>query len=125
MREPRYLLSFGGAEPREVTKAEWVAAERAAGFINTMGRPDEPGTGGFGNGLIRGTIEYPEAVPTPVPCPEGFHWIGQSFAHCDLCDLPAWEHAGHAEPVKGGFRLALRPWEPGEADDIKAKWGPR
>jgi hypothetical protein len=60
--EPRYLLSLGGADPREVTKAEWVAAERAAGFINTMGRPDEPGTGGFGNGYIRGTIEYPRPV---------------------------------------------------------------
>ena len=54
----RYFLSFGDGPRHEVTKREWVAAERSAGFINTMGRPDEPGTGGFSNGHIRGSLEY-------------------------------------------------------------------
>jgi len=31
----------------EVTKAQYVAAERAAGFFNTMGQPDEPATSAF------------------------------------------------------------------------------
>ena len=45
----RYYLT----ETREVTKEEFVAAERKAGFINTMNQPDEPATGGFsaGSGL--------------------------------------------------------------------------
>ncbi len=51
----RYFLERTVKE--EVTKKEWVRAERAAGFHNTMGKPDEPGTGGFSNGNIRGIIE--------------------------------------------------------------------
>ena len=31
----------------EVTKAQYVAAERAAGFFNTMGEPGEPATSAF------------------------------------------------------------------------------
>lgn len=50
------LYTYLGGErvDRQVTKAEWVAAERAAGF--TGGRPGEPSTGGWGNGTIGGTI---------------------------------------------------------------------
>ena len=63
-------------------------------------------------------------------CAEGFHWIGQSFASCENCGKPAWEHAGmHAlgDPAanpfaEGGWRL--EPWQPGEAERIKAKWDP-
>lgn len=36
----------------EVTKAEYVAAERKAGFYNTLGEP-----AGFGNGVLSGRIE--------------------------------------------------------------------
>lgn len=50
----RFFLSFGGGAKRQVTKAEWVAAERGAGF--TGGRPGEPSTGGFGNGYVSGSI---------------------------------------------------------------------
>jgi hypothetical protein len=39
----RYYLT----EEREVTKAEFVSAERRAGFVNTMNQPAEPATGGF------------------------------------------------------------------------------
>ncbi len=31
----------------QVTKQEYVRVERAAGFNNTMGQPDEPATSGF------------------------------------------------------------------------------
>jgi hypothetical protein len=31
----------------KVTKATYVAAERAAGFYNTLGQPDEPATAAF------------------------------------------------------------------------------
>ena len=63
---------------------------------------------------------------TPVVC-EGFQWIGQSFATCDRCGQPAWNHTGQDVPVKGAglfdHRRTVRPWEPGEADAIRAKWG--
>lgn len=66
---------------------------------------------------------------TPVPCPEGFHWIGQTFAACDRCSLPAWDHAGVAELTAPVFSTEpayrLRPWNPGEADRIRETWAPR
>lgn len=52
-REVRYFLT----EEREVTKEEFVAAERKAGFHNTMGQPLEPATASFSNGKISGRTE--------------------------------------------------------------------
>jgi hypothetical protein len=63
---------------------------------------------------------------TPVVC-EGFQWIGQSFATCDRCGQPAWDHAGEDVAAEGAgpfdYRRTVRLWEPGEADAIRAKWG--
>ena len=42
----------------EVTKQEFVEAERAAGFWNRMGQPNEPATGGFSGGYIRGRVRF-------------------------------------------------------------------
>jgi len=68
--------------------------------------------------------------PGPTPCPEGFHWIGQPATSCDECGLPAWEHEGMATSnrLESPFHnslLVLRPWNPGEREEIKAKWGPK
>ena len=61
MTEPRFWLGWRG-EWREVTKAEYVAAERHAGFHNTTGRPDEPATAAWGgNSGISGTTFDPHA----------------------------------------------------------------
>ena len=68
----RYFLRYprpGDETPpwTEVTKEEFVAAERAAGFHNTMGQPDEPGTGGFGSSSdntgrrVQGRMEYEQS----------------------------------------------------------------
>jgi hypothetical protein len=76
-----------------------------------------------------------EADPVPEvasDCP-GFKWIGQSFATCDGCGKPAWEHEGEMRLRKGAKLVSagsegdweLRPWKPGEAEAIKRKWGPR
>ncbi len=46
----RYYLQADGYPEREVMKAEFVARERACGFHNTLGEPDEPATGGFSAG---------------------------------------------------------------------------
>lgn len=59
--EYRYFLraGYGTDEPwEEVTKAEFVAGERAAGFHNTMGQPDEPATAGFGGHGVSGRVQY-------------------------------------------------------------------
>jgi hypothetical protein len=59
---------------------------------------------------------------------EGFQWIGQPFTTCDRCARPAWEHVGEDVPVEGAGpfdnRRTVRPWGPGEADRIRAKWAP-
>ena len=72
--------------------------------------------------------EPDEPVPEPEPC-RGFRWIGQSFAHCDGCGRPAWEHEGMqtlrdgSSPFGGGgMEWEVRPWEPGEAEAIRRKW---
>lgn len=76
------------------------------------------------------TVDFAPTAPAPkTPCPEGFHWLGQPFTSCDKCGLPAWEHAGEARLPEGAspFSLAefvLRPWGPGQADRIRAKWDP-
>lgn len=63
-----------------------------------------------------------------TPCPDGFVWIGQSFEHCDACGLPAWDHTGWSEPngeMLSPFDMrpwVLKPFEPGEADAVRAKW---
>jgi hypothetical protein len=61
----RYYLT----EEREVTKAEFVSAERRAGFINTLGQRDEPATASFsgrtGDAEIRGRTVYAPPEPTP------------------------------------------------------------
>lgn len=71
--------------------------------------------------------------PPKVACPEGFHWIGQSFACCDKCGLPAWEHEGMASarrpespwsPVPDEEYWVLKPWAPGEREACQRKWGP-
>lgn len=71
------------------------------------------------------TADSDETEAPPV-C-EGFVWIGQSFAICDRCGQPAWEHVGEEVPIEGAGlfdnRRTVRPWEPGQADRIRAKWG--
>lgn len=74
----RYFLRRGGDPECEVTFDDWVMAERMAGFVNTMGCPDEPGTGGFSGRDISGRIQRrpprssePSAVPSGTPSTPG------------------------------------------------------
>lgn len=52
-----YQLKHGDVW-RTVTINEFVQAERAAGFRNTMGRPDQPATGGFSGYGYVGSVKY-------------------------------------------------------------------
>ena len=62
-REPKYFLSHGQLGRKQVTKAEWIQAERAAGFRPKCAS-DHPAywtqcaTGGFSSGNISGSITY-------------------------------------------------------------------
>ena len=63
----RYYLSYDREPWRRVSKAEFVATERACDFTNTLGEADEPATAGFGfvkgSREIKGKIEYPHLDP--------------------------------------------------------------
>jgi hypothetical protein len=59
MREYKYYLKPDWqTEWTEVTKEEFVKAERAAGFRNTMGEPNEPATSGFSGHGMNGRKRY-------------------------------------------------------------------
>jgi hypothetical protein len=59
-----FYLKTDWAGWTKVTKEEFVSAERAAGFRNTMGRPLEPATGGFSGGGVHGaTVNMKYAKP--------------------------------------------------------------
>ncbi|NUU26026.1 MAG: hypothetical protein HOV68_31685 [Streptomycetaceae bacterium] len=81
--------------------------------------------------MADGEQQTEEAKPEPTAPPvcEGFVWIGQSLATCDRCGQPAWDHTGEEVPVEGAApfdnRRTVRPWEPGQADRIRAKWEPQ
>jgi hypothetical protein len=72
-----------------------------------------------------------DAAPKAPPDCRGFRWIGQSFASCDGCGRPAWEHEGELRLRQGATLLGgdddfeLVPWKPGEAEAIKRKWAGR
>lgn len=55
----KYFLSFMGME-KEVTKEEYIKAERQAGFHSKLG-PDHEATGGFGSGGMKGSTRWVEA----------------------------------------------------------------
>lgn len=57
MANKRYFLSYKGME-KEVSREEWIKAERDAGFRSKFG-DDKEATGGFGssNG-VSGRVEY-------------------------------------------------------------------
>jgi hypothetical protein len=54
----RYWLTLDGGKEHEVSKEEWVRAERAAGFHNTMGHYNDPGTASWSAMGNSGRIEY-------------------------------------------------------------------
>ena len=64
----RYYLTEereGLTEEREVTKQEFVRAERAAGFFNTLGQPEEPATHSFSGRTASGEVSGRTAYCSP------------------------------------------------------------
>ena len=57
MKIKKYFLEFMGMK-KEVTREEWIKAERAAGFKSKFG-DDSEATGGFSSSSgVKGSIEY-------------------------------------------------------------------
>jgi len=64
MKNKKYFLETIGLNNKvEVTKEEWIRAERSAGFrpkmaSNEVGYMSTCATGGFSNNFISGSIKY-------------------------------------------------------------------
>lgn len=56
--EARYFLTREGDQEKEVTKQEFVRAERSAGFRSPLGSSDEPATAGFSDNDVYGRVEF-------------------------------------------------------------------
>lgn len=62
MRDERFELSDDdGLTWYSATRAEYVAAERQAGFHNSLGKPGEPATSAWSNGKKAGRMAFLEA----------------------------------------------------------------
>lgn len=63
-----FLQEKNETDFREVTKEEYVIAERESGFYNTLGFPDEPATSAFvGIFGVRGHTEFESLADFNVP----------------------------------------------------------
>lgn len=49
----KYYVTRPGSPEKQVSKLEYVRAERANGFYNTLGKPDEPATASWSKTLYR------------------------------------------------------------------------
>ncbi len=54
----KYFLSHPQLGEKEVTKEEYIRAERATGFRSKSGRDDVCATGGFSGNGISGSVRY-------------------------------------------------------------------
>ena len=58
---------------------------------------------------------------------KGFQWVGQTFASCDRCGQPYWEHTHDSRMREGPGVLDADPWEYVPITDeqkaaCKARW---
>ena len=65
-----------------------------------------------------------DLMMNPRAC-AGFQWIGQSFAHCDNCGKPYWDHShedrlGRGGPFSGGSRRTVITRK--QAEVCRRKW---
>lgn len=63
----KYFLQEKVGEYKEVSKEEYVDAERLNGFYNTLGFPDEPATSAFSGMFHRGHTEFESLADFNVP----------------------------------------------------------
>lgn len=107
----------------EVSKAEYVQAEREAGFHNTMGQPKEPGTASFSNGLISGRTFSQSFVKggSPMQPIEVVAWTLYQISQGTVTftpNIPAqfYEHAGRIINDLKSSGYAVRPVHDSDKD---------
>lgn len=54
----KYFISHEILGEKEVTKEEFIKAERQAGFYPKSGKSDDCATGGFSCGSLSGSVKY-------------------------------------------------------------------
>jgi hypothetical protein len=92
---------------KNVTKEQFVSAERAAGFHNTMGQPDEPGTGGFsGHGTTGRIVDTKYAKPSQYDHDPAFRKVVWPKEHCYECDEFVEEGTGEHHGRAGAVHTA-------------------
>lgn len=71
-------------------------------------------------------LAYTGKEPDAPEC-RGFHWIGQSWASCDNCGRPVWEHegmwklrTGMPTSFLGDDAWHVDPFLAGEAERLRA-----
>jgi hypothetical protein len=57
-----YYLIHPQLGEKEVTKEEFIKAERSAGFYPKSGNPNDCATGGFGYDGLQGSVKYVKLV---------------------------------------------------------------
>ena len=78
----------------------------------------------------RVSVATPADPPPPKPECKGFQWVGQSFASCEGCGQPFWEHTYDTRMRSGAGPFDDDPFEYVLITDeqkaaCKAKWGAR
>lgn len=84
----------------------------------------------LGAKLLAADAVLPADPPAPKPECRGFQWVGQSFAHCDGCGQPYWEHTHDTRMRDGAGPFDEDPFDYVLITDeqkaaCKAKWGDR
>lgn len=129
--EDKVYIEIGSGASMELTMKDgtrYTAAEIAGYPRLTKHRSDctriHPGQdceGGWYTGALRD--EEPKAC-------KGFQWVGQSFASCDGCGQPFWEHTYDTRVKHGAGPFDDDPFEYVLITDkqkaaCRAKWGAR
>jgi hypothetical protein len=77
--------------------------------------------------FIRKAALTPASEPVATPACQGFRWVGQSFASCDGCGQPYWEHECDTKLKPGAGPFDDEPFDYVPISDarraaVRAKW---
>lgn len=116
------MMSMGRNKPDEI--AAHVVSRLSEHGYSIVGPASETYVDSEG---VKRDSQTGDRLDAPVVC-EGFAWVGQSFACCDECGRPYWEHSHDRRSggPDGPFGLGLRlvPITPEQARGCRMKWDP-
>lgn len=118
----KYYIQYGDAEKKEVTKKEWIIAERAAGFRPKMASTDKGymdvcATGGFTSGKTNGSIITENGLECPIchASVDVYYSEEHDLVECPVCNTEyeyVWnkligKRRGRFEHFKGGIYVLI------------------